>query len=155
MGEISPYRKMISLRISRRAYDLLRRKAEWENRSQASIFREALNRYLVSEVERGRINKAFKIIANIFCGDKKHGIMFLDVLSQILKDDEKECKDIAFMAARILRDYGIWITYPSVNRNAIRYEINDARSWSKLLTKYQSIKRRFRKEMDVFGSALS
>ena len=141
--------KRISLRIPRRIHRVLRMKATWENRSQASLIREAINLYLISEVERGRLKKAFQIIDNIFSGDKKHGIIFLDVLSQWLEEEEDTCKELAFMAARILRDYGIRITFPSVNRNAIRYEINDARDWSKLLAKYQSIRRRWRKEMDA------
>ena len=96
MAEIAKGMKRFGLRLPKRTYRVLRTRARWEKRSCASLTREAINKYLVSEIERGRLCKAFKIIDYIFSGDKKHGIMFMDVLPQWLKEDEETCKELSF-----------------------------------------------------------
>jgi len=149
MAEVAEGMFRLGFRMPRKVHRALRLKAKWEHRSCSSLMREALNGYLTLEKEKGRLKKAFQIIDNIFCGDKKHGIMFMDVLAQSLNEDEETCKELVFMSVRILRDYGIWTVLPSVNRNAIRYEINDGRGWSQLLRKYQSIRRKWKNELDA------
>ncbi|MBU4501258.1 MAG: ribbon-helix-helix protein, CopG family [Nanoarchaeota archaeon] len=149
MAEVAEGMFRLGFRMPRKVHRALRLKAKWEHRSCSSLMREALNGYLTLEKEKGRLKKAFQIIDDIFSGGKKHGILFLDVLSQWLEEDEETCRELVFMAVRILRDYGVWTMLPSVNKNAIRYEINDARSWSQLLRKYKSIKRKFKNEKDA------
>lgn len=151
MSEIANGMVNVCFRMPSRIHSELKKRARLEKRSQASVFRESLNKYIVEENTQGRFKKAFLILDWIMDGGKKDGVVFLDQLSNYIGETEEDCKHLAVVGQRILFDYNIRLGFPSIENpySELEYFIDDKRTWSRLYQKYRSIRKKFKSECDV------
>lgn len=138
----------IKIYIPPNIHRIIKRKAQMNHRSMGSIIRQALNNFLLPTLSKTKYEDAFRVIDNIFDGDAKHGIMFLDVLKQSLGLDYKECLHACVLAQEILRRYNINLRFVNCDRVAVKYEILNPEPFFRLRQRYERMKKKWGSELD-------